>query len=180
MMDERTKFGGGAPSVRPNPGRRMRPIDPDALRGILERHQTWVGSGWELGQRADLRNADLIEADLQGMQLEWADLEGASLRGANLREADLEDANLHGADLAGADLRGAELCWADLHEADLSGADLRGADLEDADLTGAELFGADLSTVKGLVQAQLDLAKGDPTTQVPAPLVVKTAPRRLD
>ena len=76
--------------------------------------------------------------------------------------------------------RSVDLRHADLKQADLSGADLSGADLEDADLTGAELFGADLSTAKGLVQAQLDLAKGDPTTRVPEPLVVKTAPRRLD
>lgn len=180
MIDGSIKTRKRIAAARPGAGRGPRVVDPDALRGILDRHQTWVGSGWELGQRADLRGAHLVGADFRGTQFAWADLERASLRGADLRDADLEDANLHGADLAGADLRGAELCWADLQGADLSGADLRGADLDEADLRGAELFGADLSTTKGLAQAQLDAAKGDATTKLPEPLVVAPAPKRLD
>jgi hypothetical protein len=68
--------------------------------------------------------------------------------GRDLRRADLRGALLLGADLRGADLR----------EADLVGADLRGADLSGADLRGA-LF---------LVQAQLDAARGDAATRLPA------------
>ncbi|AUG78177.1 hypothetical protein CFP65_3381 [Kitasatospora sp. MMS16-BH015] len=79
-----------------------------------------------------------------------ADLIGAKLRGANLRGANLRGAYLIAADLGGADLR----------EADLTGADLRDADLRGADLTGA-LF---------LLQAQLDAAKGDAATRLPAAL----------
>jgi uncharacterized protein YjbI with pentapeptide repeats len=60
---------------------------------------------------------------------------------------------LRGALLIGADLRGA-----DLHTADLLGADLRGADLSGADLTGS-LF---------LLQSQVDTARGDAATHLPA------------
>ena len=83
------------------------------------------------------------------------DHRGADLIGARLKGASLRGASLRGAYLIGADLRGA-----DLRLADLIGADLRGADLRGADLTGS-LF---------LVQAQLDAAKGDVTTRLPAGL----------
>jgi uncharacterized protein YjbI with pentapeptide repeats len=79
-----------------------------------------------------------------------ADLVGAALAGANLRAACLRGARLVGANLAGADLR----------DADFTGADLRGANLSGADLRGA-LF---------LVQAQLEAARGDDATQLPASL----------
>ncbi|MGK5740484.1 pentapeptide repeat-containing protein [Micromonospora sp. URMC 103] len=83
------------------------------------------------------------------------DHRGATLFGADLRGADLRGANLRGAVLIGADLRGV-----DLHLADLTGADLRGTDLRGADLRGA-LF---------LHQAQLDAARGDARTALPARL----------
>ncbi|SCG59044.1 Pentapeptide repeat-containing protein [Micromonospora siamensis] len=84
-----------------------------------------------------------------------ADRRGAPLIGADLRRVDLAGANLRGAYLIGADLRGADLGWADLTGADLRGADLRGADLRHT------LF---------LHQSQLDAARGDATTQLPARL----------
>jgi hypothetical protein len=83
------------------------------------------------------------------------DRRGADLVGADLRRVDLRSANLRGAFLLGADLRDA-----DLNLADLTGADLRGADLRGADLRGA-LF---------LTRAQLDAARGDHRTRVPAPV----------
>lgn len=82
-----------------------------------------------------------------------ADHRGADLSGAALRRASLRGASLRGARLLAADLRGA-----DLRLADLTGADLRGADLSGADLTGA-LF---------VTQAQLDAARGDAATRLPA------------
>ncbi|WP_341715750.1 pentapeptide repeat-containing protein [Micromonospora sp. FIMYZ51] len=88
-----------------------------------------------------------------------ADHRGAHLVGRDLRRADLRRANLRGALLIGADLRGV-----DLTRADLTGADLRGADLRGADLTGA-LF---------LHQPQVDAARGDRDTRLPATL---TRPR---
>lgn len=78
---------------------------------------------------------------------------GADLVGARLR--DLGHASLRGAVLIGADLRG---------------ADLRGADLLGADLRGADLGGADLTGVLFCVQAQLDAARGDAATVLPAAL----------
>jgi len=84
-----------------------------------------------------------------------ADHRGAQLFGAALNGANLRRASLRGAALVGADLRGA-----DLRQADVIGADFRGTDLRGADLTGA-LY---------LTQAQLDAARGDATTRIPAAL----------
>lgn len=79
--------------------------------------------------------------------------------------ADLTGAGLDGADLRGADLRGAYLIAARLRGADLRLADLIGADLRDADLGGADLTGCIF-----LTQSQLNAAKGDARTKVPAAL----------
>lgn len=86
-------------------------------------------------------------------------------RGKNRRGADLIGADLKGADLHGADLRGAYLIAADLRGADLRRADLTGADLRDADVRGADLTGAIF-----LTRAQLDAARGDSATRLPAAL----------
>jgi len=80
-----------------------------------------------------------------------------------------------GSDLAGADLRGANLQGANLRgalviAADLTGADLRLADLTGTDLRDADLRGADLSTSLFLLQSQLDSARGDASTRLPAAL----------
>ncbi|WP_042395401.1 pentapeptide repeat-containing protein [Streptacidiphilus carbonis] len=97
-----------------------------------------------------LRASELVRAEVPGRR---RDHRGADLVGAKLRGAALRGANLRGALLIGADLRGA-----DLRTADVIGADLRDADLRGADLTGA-LF---------LVQSQLDAARGDRATVLPA------------
>ena len=81
---------------------------------------------------------------------------------------DLRGADLIGAKLTGADLRGANLRGAYLIEANLRGADLRLADLTGADLRGADLRGANLVDSIFLIQSQLDAAKGDITTKLPA------------
>src|SRR4051794_29727341 len=75
--------------------------------------------------------------------------------GKDLRRARLRGASLRGAYLIGADLRGADLRTADLLGADLRGADVRGADL------GECLF---------LTQPQVEAARGDGTTAIPAAL----------
>jgi uncharacterized protein YjbI with pentapeptide repeats len=82
------------------------------------------------------------------------------------RGTDLIGASLSAADLRGADLRGALLVGADLTGADLSVADLTGADLRAADLSGA-----DLAESLFLTQAQVDAAKGDGDTRLPASLI---------
>lgn len=148
----------------------------------VRRHETWLGSGWELGARADFHGLDLHRAGLSGVILENADLHGADLHRALLGNADLEGADLNRADLHGADLQGAELSWADLQGADLHGADLsggslhdadlrdadcHGADLTGADLHGADLRGTDLRCARGLTQAQIAAARTDPRTKLP-------------
>ena len=86
------------------------------------------------------------------------------------RRPDHRGAQLIGANLRGTDLRGASLRGAVMLGADLRNADLRGADLIGADLRGADLSGADLTDAIYLTQSQLDAAKGDAGTRVPAAL----------
>ncbi|NUR47339.1 MAG: pentapeptide repeat-containing protein [Hamadaea sp.] len=100
-------------------------------------------------------NPLLLEASSLVRRPAGPDHRGAALFGASFRGASLRRASLRGATLVGADLR-----QADLREADVIGADFRGADLRGADLTGA-LY---------LTQAQLDAARGDARTRLPAAL----------
>ncbi|MCI2256966.1 pentapeptide repeat-containing protein [Domibacillus sp. PGB-M46] len=82
------------------------------------------------------------------------------------KAADRKDffgAKLKGADLKGADLRGAIFIAADLRGADMRLTDLIGADFRDADLRGADLTGSIF-----LTQAQMNAAKGDRYTKLPA------------
>lgn len=86
------------------------------------------------------------------------------------RRPDRVGADLIGARLARADLRAGCLRGARLIGADLSRADLRAADLLGADLRGADLAGADLAGAIFLTQSQLESARGDETTRIPADL----------
>ncbi|MBW4080483.1 pentapeptide repeat-containing protein [Paenibacillus sp. S150] len=79
-------------------------------------------------------------------------------------------ADLIGAKLKKADLRCVSLRGAYLIAADLSGADLRGADLTGADFRDTNLCGADLTGTLFLTQSQLNAAKGDALTKLPAGL----------
>lgn len=81
------------------------------------------------------------------------------------RGADLIGARLRNKNLSNVDLRGAYLIGADL-----TGADLRGADMIGADLRGADLSGADLSTCLFLTQPQVNAARGNARTKLPAAL----------
>jgi uncharacterized protein YjbI with pentapeptide repeats len=65
-------------------------------------------------------------------------------------------------------LRGANLRGACLIRADLRGTNLRLADLTGADLRDADLRGADVSASLFLTQSQLEAARGDDRTVVPA------------
>jgi len=69
------------------------------------------------------------------------------------------------AETGGPSHRGALLMAADLRSADLEGADLLGADLRDADVRGA-----DLSRTLFLTQPQVNAARGDAATRLPARL----------
>lgn len=76
---------------------------------------------------------------------------------------DLAGADLSGADLSGVCLRGALLIGADLTGARLASCDVLGVDWRDADLSGA-----DLGTALFLTQTQVNSARGDIATVLPA------------
>ncbi|MCM3922539.1 pentapeptide repeat-containing protein [Frankia sp. AiPs1] len=127
---------------------------------------------------ADLTGARLSEANLTRAQLDGANLSRALLVRAtlaraflveaNLAEARLAEADLTGAELFATNLTGAQLTGADLTEARLVDAKLAGAQLGGATLTGTLLFGVDLTGVSGLTQKQVNAARGDERTRLPA------------
>ncbi|GAA3243334.1 pentapeptide repeat-containing protein [Dactylosporangium siamense] len=84
------------------------------------------------------------------------------------RRTPYQSRSVVGKDLRRVDLRGADLRGASAVGADLRGADLTGADVTGADLRGADLRGADLRGVLFLIQSQLDAARGDAVTRLPA------------
>jgi uncharacterized protein YjbI with pentapeptide repeats len=125
--------------------------------------------GLTRGSAESVAGADVmaLRGEVNELLLRASELARAKVPGKkrNHRGADLMGAKLAGADLRGASLRGALLIAADLGKADLRSADLIGADLRDADLRGADLTGALFVT-----QAQLNAAKGDAATRLPAAL----------
>ncbi|MFJ8265681.1 pentapeptide repeat-containing protein [Peribacillus asahii] len=84
-------------------------------------------------------------------------------KGKKYRGVDWVGKNLTGKDLRTTDLRGAYLIAADLRNSDLRGVDFIGADLRDANLNGANL-----STSMFLTQMQVNSAKGNDKTILPA------------
>lgn len=84
-------------------------------------------------------------------------------KGKQCRGVDWVGKNLKGKDLRTTDLRGAYLIAADLRNSDLRGVDFIGADLRDANLSGANL-----STSMFLTQMQINSAKGNEKTILPA------------
>jgi hypothetical protein len=129
-----------------------------------------------LPRRPGVSRGDLSNAQLTGAHLDGADLSGARLSGVNLSGAWLGDTDLSDAYLAGANLSGARILY---------GSDLSGALLDDADLAGAWLGDATspyrddhgdatlpavrgkATSVAGLTQHQLSLARGDERTRLP-------------
>lgn len=118
------------------------------------------------------RPEDWQESDFERLDLSWVHLTGAYLakfgetgtRGANLRRAYLWFAVLDEADLRNADLSGARLQGASLREAMVSGANFADANLgEECDLSGV-----DLTEAKNLSSKQVEKAKGDENTKLPA------------
>jgi hypothetical protein len=78
------------------------------------------------------------------------------------------EAQLHAARLSGAMLTGARFTKAKLTDVDFAGAKLNDTILDGADLRGA----------RNLTQHQLDLACGDPETQLPDGLQIHRGPRQ--
>ncbi|MFJ8586738.1 pentapeptide repeat-containing protein [Streptomyces sp. NPDC093595] len=143
-----------------------RPLHGELRRVLAETEELTLLSPGEL-DALDLDARRRVVGDLlqRAGELARAGIPGATGRKKNRRGADLMGARLTGADLRGASLRGAYLIAADLTGADLRRADLLGADLRDAQLAGADLTGALF-----LTQPQLDAARGDARTTVPARL----------
>lgn len=117
--------------------------------------------------KADLFEADFDRADLTGASLSQANLSGAGLVGANLSGAYFGRANLTRSYLLRANLTRASLFRANLIKADFTEANLTGAYLLRADLTDAVLYRANLAGAVGLVQEQLDSARGYHTVLPP-------------
>ncbi|GHJ46572.1 hypothetical protein Cs7R123_39140 [Catellatospora sp. TT07R-123] len=139
------------------------PLRAELARAYAETEQLTLGSPGELAaldvaeHRARVNTLLVRAGELAraAVRPKPKDRRGADLIGARLRNADLRGANLRGAYLIGADLRGADLRLAELIGADLRGADLRGADLSEA------IY---------LTQFQINAARGDRTTRLPAVL----------
>jgi uncharacterized protein YjbI with pentapeptide repeats len=110
------------------------------------------------------------------------DCVGCDLKGADLANTCVKEHDLHGADFTGANASLMCMSFADFtgvsfKDADLSGANMAGARMEGADLTGAKtsitsFLGTDLRKVKGLTQAQLNVACGDAATKLPPSLKI--------
>jgi uncharacterized protein YjbI with pentapeptide repeats len=132
------------------------------LRSALEKTERLAG-----GTPEEVRAVDVAthRQEISELLLQVSELVRTDTRGANLRGADLIGRDLRGADLRGANLRGAYLIGAELTGADLSAADVIGADLR-----GARLAGANLATSLFLTQFQVNAAKGDGETGLPATL----------
>ena len=105
------------------------------------------------------------------------DCVGCDLKGADLANTCVKEHDLHGADFTGANaslmcMSFANFTGVSFKDADLAGANMAGAKMKGADLTGAKtsitsFLGTDLRHVKGLTQAQLDVACGDAKTKLP-------------
>lgn len=139
------------------------PVHP-ALRTALTRTEALTRA--DAGELAGL-DVGTLRQDINPLLLKASELVRAKAPGPrkNHRGADLMGARLAGADLRGANLRGAYLIAADLGRADLRTADLIGADFRDTNLRGA-----DLRDALFLTQAQLNAARGDAATRIPASL----------
>jgi uncharacterized protein YjbI with pentapeptide repeats len=112
------------------------------------------------------------------------DCVGCNLSGADLTNTCVKEHDLHGANFDGANatlmcMSFANFTNASFRGTELSGANLAGAKMDGADLTGAKtsitsFLGTDLTKVKGLTQAQLNVACGDAKTKLPPGLRVHT------
>ena len=112
------------------------------------------------------------------------DCVGCDLKGADLANTCVKSHDLHGADFTGANaslmcMSFANFTGVSFKNADLSGANMAGAKMAGADLTGAKtsitsFLGTDLRHVKGLIQAQLDVACGNAKTKLPPGLKIHT------
>ena len=126
------------------------------LKDNLAKHQLWLESHGDQGQRFSAAGANFEKADLSGANLRKANLSGTNLSGTNLSEANLSEATLFGAKLSGANLNAANLSGASLSGAELQNATLQNANLTEVLLCEANLGNANLSNAN-LHKANLSL-----------------------
>ncbi len=144
-----------------------------ALEAAGPVHGELAGASSEIHRLTQGHPGDLAHADVGELRQHVTPLlrrASELARGDVPPERDLAGAHLIGKDLRGQDLRRASLRGAYLIGAGLAGSDLRGADLTGADLRGADLRGANLTGALFLTQSQLDAARGDLRTVLPATL----------
>ena len=115
-----------------------------------------------------LEGARLVEANLKGAGLWKANLAGSYLMHGNLEACNLSRANLKCAYLMSANLARADLSGTNLAHAVLLIANLEGAYLEGAYLEGADLYGTNLEGAEDLTWDQLEQAKTNDETILPA------------
>src|ERR1700742_4914607 len=104
------------------------------------------------------------------------DCVGCNLQGADLTNTCVKEHDLHGANFDGANATLMCMSFANFTNAtfrgtELSGANLAGAKMDGANMTGAKtsitsFLGTDLRHVKGLTQAQLNVACSDDKTML--------------
>lgn len=107
------------------------------------------------------------------------DLSGADLTNTCVKEKDLRGANFDRANATLMCMSFSNFTNASFRGTELSGANMAGAKMDGADLTGAKtsitsFLGTDLRKVKGLTQAQLDVACSDAATRLPPGLKIRT------
>ncbi len=134
-----------------------------------------LSSAWEaIERRTNLGPDELVKLDVDEFRRDTIPLLLRTSEQVRSRSGQLGP-ELRGADLIGKDLGGTDLRRASLRGAKLIGTTLRGADLRGADLTGADLRSADLASARldaaiFLTRAQIDSARGDASTTLPASL----------
>jgi len=127
-----------------------------SLKENLAKHQLWLDSHGEKGNRFSAAGANLEKVDLSGVNLRKANLSGSNLSEVNLSNANLSEATLFGTKLNGANLNAANLSGASLSGAELQNATLQNADLTEVLLCEANLINANLINAN-LYKANLSL-----------------------
>ena len=115
--------------------------------------------------RGNFSNVQFLQVNLCHANFWFVNLSNANLKSVNFSEAQIMESKLYGSDLRAADMSKTFLIRTDLSNTKLGAAKLFGAHLNDTNLSGAELYDFESESkqpVKGLTQAQLDMACADP------------------
>ena len=112
--------------------------------------------------------------DCVGCNLAGADLTNTCVKAHNLTGANFDGANASLMCMSFANFTNATFRGTNLSAANLAGAKLDGADFTGAQTSITSFLGTDLTHVKGLTQAQLDVACSDKATKVPAGMKIHT------